>query len=171
MVQLLINDKVERDTIKLMKSREDGNYTSKRDFVENFDRSTNLGEALYDSGFLGAFYILDRDFFISNYKSIFNFLANAGTCESYISFFKSLFGNDTTIEFEFIDQTPGVVKIKVFANLEAKNLIDSDDNYLVDNNNKNITAVTDYGGNTEAQLRACLGLLTPYGMILDLNIQ
>lgn len=153
----------------------DGWYSSAmteiRKFKTNLYASQNLGYAIYDAGVLGGLTgVVDREFFSLVYPSFFQALKKAGTAEGYISFFRTLFGNETEVTFDYT-KPPGVLFCLVRTDLGIYNWVDESSNQIVDEVPNKLVFATIFDGKTIQQTEAILEFLIPSGIYSEFTIE
>jgi len=171
MVENIRNNQIERDLQTILDSVLIPQAEEVRKFFANAYVSEAFGAALFDSGYMGLFGVIDRDYFIKNYPSIFGYIARAGTSEAYIGLFKALFGDTTTVTFDF-GAPAGTIDVDVVADLDSFVWITQDtaEDIITQDTAEEIIFTTLFGELTLNQTESLLKLLVPHGILATFNI-
>jgi len=133
-------------------------------FVDAFN-CFKLGEVLYDSGAVPMSKAIPRDVFRQSFAALFDSFVVAGSFESYLAFFKEVFGDDVIVEFTV--PAPGKLQIDVLATGVVLNDFTTDDGDTVtDQDGDNIEFQTVEGFNSEYELKQMLFEMVPDGIVM-----
>lgn len=150
--------------------------TDRDEFYEAAYSAFPLGDVLYDSNRAPLANAIPRAIFRESFASVFNSFLEAGSFETYLQVFRSIFGAD--VEVTFTVPAPGKLNIDIVATgLAIFNLIGrsiQDDNYVID-------TIVDYDGNnvigqsvkgfeTEYELKQMLFEMVPSGIYTEITL-
>lgn len=171
MVENIRNNQTEREMQEVLNSVCIPQAEEIRKFFANAYVSEAFGAALFDSGYMGLFGVIDRNYFIKNYPSIFSYIAKAGTSEAYIGLFKALFGDSTTVTFDF-GAPAGTIDVDIVADLDSFIWVTQDqvDNIVTQDTAEEVIFTTLFGELTLNQTESLLKLLVPHGILATFNI-
>ncbi|MGN0024132.1 MAG: hypothetical protein ACI351_01725 [Candidatus Avelusimicrobium sp.] len=141
-----------------------------RAFFQNAYNAEGLGRVLYDAGLAPLSNILPRDTFAGTMNALFEKFRTAGTFESYISVFKTIFGADTGVVFEVLGKAQ--LRINITAKRAGTRLWGTLDEKLVKDKAGKVFAfqrTVKSGDYYEA--RQVLTILTPGGIYLEVTFK
>ena len=119
----------------------------KSDFFDQALTCYILGQVLYDTGRAPLANAIPRSIFAESFAGIFNAFLSAGSFESYLTVFRSIFGDD--VEVEFTVPAPGKLQIDIQAT--GLVLFDFVSKYVMDNNYVYDEIIDDAGDNIAFQ--------------------
>lgn len=171
--------KGEENELKIDLATEYYLQTFQDDLAAYFDEiyeSTPLAEFLYDENRVPLTNAFKRDIFIRTFTQILESWKFCGTYESYLSFFRTLFGEN--VEVLFSNPGPGVLDIDVEAidlvnyNFISREIIDNEYVYsnIVDDVGDQIVFTAILGIETEAELERVLFTLVPAGIYTTISL-
>lgn len=148
----------------------------KDDFFEGAYSCFKLGEVLYDSGRAPLANAIPRDIFREAFSSIFDSFLVAGSFESYLTVFRTIFGDDVVVTFTV--PAPGKLNIDIVATgLALFDLISrtiQDDAYMIDEiidqDGNNIAGQSVKGFETQYELQQMLFEMVPNGIYTEITL-
>lgn len=148
----------------------------KDDFFDGAYECFKLGEVLYDSGRAPLANAIPRDIFREAFASIFDSFLVAGSFESYLTVFKTIFGDDVDVTFTV--PAPGKLQIDIVASgLALFDLIGrsiQDDVYvideIIDQDGNNIAGQSIKGFDTQYELEQMLFEMVPDGIYTEITL-
>lgn len=141
-----------------------------RVFLQNAYQGEGLGCVLYDAEMAPLVNVLPRDTFAGTMNALLENFQQAGTFESYISVFKTIFGADTGVVFEVLGKAQ--LRINITAKRAGTRLWGTLDKKLVKDKAGKVFAFqrTVKSGNYY-EARQVLTILTPGGIYLEVTFK
>lgn len=148
----------------------------KNDFFDQAYSCFKLGEILYDSARAPLANAIPRDIFRESFASIFGSFLEAGSFETYLEVFRSIFGPD--VEVTFAVPAPGKLNITIVAaGLALFDLIGrsiQNDAYVIDEivdyDGNNVVGQSIKGFETEYELQQMLFEMVPGGIYTQISL-
>jgi hypothetical protein len=103
------NDDLEQKIIAACQSLFSGINTGIDDLEENCFSCYKMGELLFDNNRMPLTNVIKRDIFIYCFEQIFEAWQFCGTFESYLTVFKKIFGEGSTVDFT----VPGAGQLEI----------------------------------------------------------
>lgn len=139
-------------------------------FLQNAYKSEGLGRVIYDMGFSPLVNILSRDVFAESMNALLENFRAAGTFESYIAVFKTIFGADTSVVFEVLGKAH--LRINITAKRAGTRLWGTLDKKLVkDKTGKVFVFQRTVKSGDYYEARKLLTILTPGGIYLEVTFK
>lgn len=139
-------------------------------FLQNAYKGEGMGRVLYDTGLAPLVNVLPRDTFAAAMNALVANFRAAGTFESYISVFKTIFGADTDVAFEILGKAR--LRINIAAKRMGARLWRTTSGALVQSKDGKVFAfqrTVQSGDYYEA--RQVLTILTPGGVYLEITFK
>lgn len=135
-----------------------------------------LGDIIYESGRAPLANAIPQNVFRQSFADIFENFLFAGTLESYMSAFRSIFGDDVDIEFTIV--APGHLKIdieasgQVLSNIVARSIINNAYNFanVVTRDGYNIVVRTVKGLESQYEVEQMLFEMVPAGIYTEITL-
>lgn len=176
MAQLFKGDELERKFFEAGSPAFDETSQQLDLFFDGAFDAYALGEILYDSGRSPLANAIPRRIFREAFASIFNSFLVAGSFESYLTVFRTIFGDDVVVTFTV--PGPGKLQIDIVAaglqlDLFVTRYIENNAylfDYIVDHEGDNIVFQTVKGFETQYELEQMLFEMVPDGIYTEINL-
>lgn len=150
--------------------------SNKDEFFDEAYACFVLGELLYDKNYAPLSNAIPRDIFREGFAALFDSFLTAGSFESYLSVFQSVFGDDVDVTFTV--PAPGKLEIDIIAtNLAIYGMTVREivgDNYeyftLVDDVGDRIVLQGVKGFNSQYELEQMLFEMVPGGIYTQISL-
>lgn len=135
-----------------------------------------LGEIIFDNELAPLTNAIRRDVFLQSFTQIFNSWAFAGTFESYLETFVSIFGESVEVEFTIPDPGKLIIDITTSGLTEFLGIVrEIEDNAyvyyeLVDDEGDNIVFTGVLGLETEQEVVTMLYTMVPNGIYTEVSL-
>jgi hypothetical protein len=136
-----------------------------------------LGDVLYDLDRDPMVGVIGKDLYRSSFPAIHDLFTRPGTFEFYLALFRSIFTDDTDIEFTIL--APGHLVIDVTAvtreesYLMARTIVDGSyvyDRLVTSDLNDPIMAQGFKGPKSESEIRGLVSEISAYGVFTEVNL-
>lgn len=176
MPQYFKGDDLEKKVDEVFRPLLEGLSTERTIFFDEAYNTFTLGEVIWDSGRSPLANAIPRAVFREAFSALFESFTFAGTFESYLTVFRSVFGPDVGVEFEV--PAPGKLNINIIAagvtlsEFVARRIVD--DVYvfdeIVDEAGDNIVFQSFKGLESEYELEQMLFEMVPAGIYTQISL-
>jgi len=149
---------------------------SRDEFYDESYEAFDLGHVLYDSNRDPMSGVILRENFARSFFEIHSLFTRPGTFEFYLDVFRRIWGNDVDVQFVIPGDGRLQINIEALASyleqFHARRIVDNAYVYdpVIDHEGDKIMFQTSIGIKTQAEIRALMRELSPYGVFVEANL-